>query len=182
MASRKRITSLSVLSLVIAGFALGLAQEKGAPKEQERKVTEKEVPAPALAALKKLAGGAAFTEFAEEIEHGHKFYEGSWKGPDGNVDALVTEPGDLVEMEEAVAAEKVPAPARAAAQKEAGKDAKLMWEKKTVVMYEVHFKKNGKGQEMILTPDGRRFHEEGGEKDAQDQDEDEEDGNKERGE
>lgn len=151
-----------------------VAQDRKAPVEQERSVKETEVPAAALGALKKLAGGAAITEFAEEIEHGHKFYEGSWKGADGNVDALVTEAGDLVEIEEAVPTEKVPGPARAAVEREAGKDAKLAWEKKTLLLYEVHFKKDGKVRELILTPDGRRFHEEGVEKQDQD-DEDEED-------
>ncbi len=61
------------------------------PTEQERKVKENEVPAAALATLKKLAGSATITEFAEEIEHGGKFYEGSWKAADGQVDALVSE-------------------------------------------------------------------------------------------
>jgi len=155
------------IAVVMGGELLVLAQ--GGTREQERKVGENEVPAAALAALKKLAGAATITEFAEEIEDGRKFYEGSWKGPEGKVDSLVTEAGDLVEIEEVVAGNKVPAVVRAEAEKEAGKDGKLMWEKKTVVMYEVHFTKDGQGREIILTPDGRRFHEEGG--DEQDQDE-----------
>lgn len=146
---------------LLAGAWMAAAQNQPPKGEQEREVKEAEVPKAALDALKKLAAGAAFTEFAEEIEHGSKFYEGSWKGPNGNVDALVTETGDVVEIEEVTPADKVPAPAKAAAEKEAGKDAKLTWEKKTIVMYEVHYKKDGKGHEMILTPDGRRVHEEG---------------------
>ncbi len=137
------------------------AQEKTESEEQERRVTEKEVPPAALAALKKLAGTAAITEFSEEIEHGHKFYEGSWKGPDGDVDALVTESGDLVEIEEIIAADKAPAAVRAAIDKLAGKDAKPTFEKKTMVMYEAHFTKDGKGHEIMVTPDGRHTHEEG---------------------
>jgi hypothetical protein len=162
------------IAVALLGGLIAVAQNKPAPLEQERKVKEAEVPKAALDALKKTADKATITEFAEEIEHGNKFYEGSWKGPDGNVDALVTEAGDLVEIEEVISAAKVPAPARAAAEKEAGKDTKLTWEKKTLVMYEVHYKKGDKGQEMILTPDGRSFHEEGDDK--QDKDEDEEDG------
>ncbi len=149
-----------------------LAQEKAAGGDQERKITEKDVPPAALAALKKLAGAAAITEFAEEIEHGHKFYEGSWKGPDGNVDALVTESGDLVEIEETIAADKVPAAVRAATAKDAGKDAKPTFEKKTMVLYEAHYTKDGKEHEAVLTPDGRRWHEEGAEKVETERDED----------
>ena len=68
------------------------------------------MPAAALEGLKKIAGNASITEFAEEVEHGHKFYEGSWKGPDGNVDTLVTETGDVVEIEESLPSAKIPAP------------------------------------------------------------------------
>ncbi|MFH0983347.1 MAG: hypothetical protein V2A79_17650 [Planctomycetota bacterium] len=167
--------------ILAVGGVLALAQTQPADKkeEQERKVKEAEVPPAALAALKKLAGGATLTEFAEEIEHGHKFYEGSWKGPDGNVDGLVTETGDVVEIEESIPPDKVPAAARAAVEKEAGKDATAKYERKTFFVYEAHFKKDGKGREIIFTPDGRRYHEEGegagepkGKPEGEDEDED----------
>jgi uncharacterized membrane protein YkoI len=159
-------------AVLFAGF-LALANNRTL-EDQERKVTEAEVPKAALDALRKLAGGAAFTEFAEEIEHGHKFYEGSWRGPNGKVDALVTETGDVVEIEEMIPNDQVPAAALAEVQKEAGKDAKLVFEKKTMILYEVHFKQDGKGREIILSPDGRQMHEEGeakGEKENKDEDE-----------
>ena len=92
----------------------------------------------------------------------------------GNVDGLVTEAGDLVEIEETIAADKVPAVVNADVKKEA-KDAAVTFEKKTMVLYEAHFKKDGKGHEMVLTPDGRPFVEEGakgGEKEADEKDED----------
>jgi hypothetical protein len=155
---------------LLVGGLFAYAQNQPPPKEQERSVKEAEVPAAALAALKKLAGGAAFTEFAEEIEHGHTFYEGSWKGPDGNVDALVTAAGDVVEIEEIIPAEKVPGAVREMAAKEAGKDAKVTYERKTLYLYEIKFKKDGKGREMLFTADGRRTHEE----DDGDEDEEEE--------
>jgi len=150
---------LGVVACAVFAFGLGEpVKESG-----ERKVTEADVPGPALTALKKLANKAAITEFAEEVEHSHKFYEGSWTGPDGKVDALVTESGDLVETEEVISADKVPAVVRAQAEKEAGKDAKVTFEKKTMVMYEVHFKKGEKGHEVLVTPDGRS-QKEGGKK------------------
>ena len=79
--------------------------------ESERKVTESEVPSAALATLTKMAAGAKITEFAEEIEHGGTFYEGSWKNPSGGkVDVLVTAAGDLVEIEEKVGTDEAPRP------------------------------------------------------------------------
>lgn len=151
---RKWITLCAAL-VVLVGSGFIIAADKNEPAEQERPVKESEVPAAALATLKKHAGATAITEFAEEIEHGSKFYEGSWKGPDGHIDVLVTEAGDLVEIEEATPADKVPAGVKAKVAQDAGKDAKLSWEKKTVVLYEVHFTKDGKARELVLTADGR---------------------------
>lgn len=158
---KRNLVLISVVA--VASFAAGglvvRAQDKGKVEDYEKKVKEADVPAPALAALKKLADGAAFTEFAEEVEHGVKYYEGSWKGPDGNVDALVTEGGDVVEIEESVPADKVPASVRTAAEKAGGKDG--TFERKTLFLYEIHFKKDGKSLEMIFGADGRPFSEDG---------------------
>ena len=94
----KNIQSLAIglgVGAVMSGGLLAFAQNKPEqPKNYERNVKEGDVPKAALETLKKLAAGAAFTEFAEEVEHGHKFYEGSWKGPHGNIDGLVTEAGE----------------------------------------------------------------------------------------
>ena len=139
-----------------------LASPKAAEEQEtERQVTEAEVPAAALAALKKLAAGAEIIEFAEEVEHGYTFYEGTWKNPAGaNVDVVVTPTGDLVEIEEQVGADQVPAAVLKAAQKAAGKDVQLAFEKKTMILYEVKFQKDDIGHELLLAPEGRRVEEE----------------------
>jgi len=124
--------------------------------ESERKVTENQVPAPALKTLKQLARKAEITEFSEEIEHGSTFYEGSWKTKAGtNVDVLVTKAGALVEIEEQIPPKKLPAAALRAAQKLAGKDAEVACEQKTMILYEIKFTKDGASHEVLLTPDGR---------------------------
>lgn len=149
------VIGLSVL--FTAWFAYGQPKPS---EEKERKVKESEVPAAALAALKKSAADHKLTQIEEEIEHGHKFYEGQWMGPDGKVEVLVTESGDVVEIEEIVPADKVPSAVRAAAENDAGKGAKLVFEKKTAVTYEIHFKKEGKKQEISYEPTGTRQHQE----------------------
>ncbi len=85
---------------------------------------------------------------------------------------LVTDAGDLVAIEEAIPGDKVPAVVQAEARKAAGKDAKLRFERKTMVLYEVHFKQDGKGHEIMLTPDGRSVHEKGANEAEKDTDED----------
>jgi hypothetical protein len=136
-------------------------EEKNKGKDEfERKVTAEKVPAAALEALKKLADGAEITEFAEEVEFGHTFYEGSWKNRSGaNMDVLVTQTGDLVEIEQQVDIDEVPAAALKMARKAAGKDAELVFEKKTMILYEVKFQKGDSRHELLLTPDGRRMEE-----------------------
>ena len=153
---------LSVIGFCVVGvmtlIARGVDEEKREPisAEQEREVTEAEVPVPALAALRKLAAGAKITEFAEEIEHGSTFYESSWKTAAGsNVDALVTPAGDLVEIEEQVSPDRVPATVLAAVRKSSGPDARLFCEKKTMILYEIKFRKGDQRHEILLTPDGR---------------------------
>ncbi|MHC4761837.1 MAG: PepSY-like domain-containing protein [Planctomycetota bacterium] len=131
---------------------------KPSAAESEREVTEAQVPTAALAALKKQAGDTQITNFAEEIEHGSTFYEGSWKAPSGrNMDVLVTPTGDLVNIEEKVTADQVPAAVLKAARKKAGEDTKLKFEKKTMILYEVKLKKGEKKRELLFTPDGRCF-------------------------
>ncbi len=152
-------------------------RKRSSPAEAERKVTEAQVPVDALAALKRLAAGAKITEFAEEIEHGHTFYEGSWKARSGaKMDVLVTKTGALVEIEKQVGARQVPAAVRRAALKAAGRGAELAFEKKTMVLYEVKFQKGNSRHELLVTPDGRHVeHEIEKVKRDEDEDEDEDD-------
>jgi hypothetical protein len=154
------LSGIAVVLLAGGVLAWGPPEKKDQPakpngEEQERKIEEKDVPKAALEALKKLAGGAKLEAFSEEKEHGSTFYEGSWKGPHGKVDGLVTADGAVVEIEEAVTGDNVPKAVMEAAQKAAGKDAELRFEKKTAYYYEVKFKKGDKKTELVLTPDGR---------------------------
>ncbi|MEW6249244.1 MAG: hypothetical protein AB1716_01240 [Planctomycetota bacterium] len=164
----RRLAAFSAIGVVLLGTVSLVAwaqnaQEPKAPaqpaaqeQEQEREVKEAEVPPAALAALKKLAGSAKLTEFAEEIEHGSKFYEGSWKTAAGmNVDALVTANGDIVEIEEQVPPDQAPPAILEAVKKVAGADAKLFCEKKTMVLYEMKFRKGNERHEVLYAPDGR---------------------------
>ena len=181
--SHKQFFGVAACAVALIGLG-ALAQNKPAQPpaqpagDHEREVTADQVPAAALATLKKLAGNATITEFAEEVEHGHTFYEGSWKGATGNVDAVVTSAGDLVVIEEVVPKEMVSSAAWGEVEKAAGKDANLTIERKSMVLYEAHWKtKDGKSHEMVVTPDGRPFDEDaashGEGVKAQDGDEDE---------
>lgn len=152
-----RRTELIVWCMAVAtSFAIVYANDPPKAEEHERKIKEADVPKAALEALKKLAGTNALTEFSEEIEHGITYYEGSWKGTHGNVDALVTANGDLVEIEEKIPVENTPKAVIEKARAAAGSDASLYVEKKTLILYEVKFRKGGRMHEVIYSPDGRQ--------------------------
>lgn len=153
----RHVAAVGALAFCLLGAFLVFADDEKAAQDGEREVKQADVPAKALAGLKKVAGEETFTEFAEEIEHGHKFYEGTFKGPDGNIDVLVTEAGDLVEVEESIPAAKAPEAVRIAAEQQAGKSA--TFERKTLCLYEIHFKKDCKDQELIFTTDARPYSE-----------------------
>ena len=167
---------LFAVILCVAAYAAQVAETD----KSERGITESEVPAAALATLKKLAGGAKITEFAEEVDDGHTFYEGSWQTRSGaNMDVLVTQAGDLLEIEEQVPADKVPAAVLKVATKVAGSGTQLVLEKKTTILYEIKFMEGDRQHELLLTPDGRRVEEESeqgnSDEDEGDEDEDEDD-------
>ncbi len=157
---------LAAMSIVVAVGLAALAWA-ATEDEQESKITEKEVPPTALAAMKKLANGATLTQFSRETEHGKTYYECSWTGKHGNVDALVTPAGDLVELEEQVPADAVPVSVMSAAQAAAGDKAKLRFERKTVTLYEVKFTKGKQVHELVLGPDGRQHEHEQSTDDAE---------------
>lgn len=159
--TRVRISASALATSVVVCLAIVQAKEPPKHEEQERKVQESEVPKAALDALRKAAAGNKLTEFSEEIEHGVTYYEGSWKSPNGNVDCLVTTAGDIVEIEEVIPADAAPKSVMDKARSRAGKDASLFVEKKTVILYEVKYRKDGKRHEVVYSPDGReREHEE----------------------
>ena len=115
-----------------------------------------------------LAGGAKIEEFEEETSNGVVVYEAEWKIATGEREATVTADGDLVEMEEEIAAGSVPKTVTAAAQLAAGNGATVQFEKKTYIMYEAEFRKDGKSREMLISPTGQVHGQEEDDHDADD--------------
>ena len=89
-----------------------------------------------------------------------------------NVDVLVTQAGDLVEIEKQIDIKKVPAAVLKAVRKAASKDAQLAFEKKTMILYEVKFRKGDSRYELLMTPDDRRVEEEVNKGSQNDEDDD----------
>lgn len=166
------------VSFVLLGGLIAFAQDKGEKGEKkdkqknERELKESEVPPAVLAAIKKVAGTAKIDKFEEENKHGHKVYEAAYTTPAGKAEVVVGENGEVIATEEIVAADKVPAAVKAAAEKEAGKDAKLEFEKKTITMYEAKFTKGDKKHEINLMPDGSKHEMKEGKGEEEEEEED----------
>lgn len=118
-------------------------------------LTIDQVPLPARAALLRLAARVKIVEVERKTEHGAVRYEAEWVVEGVEHEAAVTADGTLLETEESVAPEKAPAAVRAAIRKHFGPGAKVVIEKKMIVVYEVEAKTDGKEKELLIFPTGR---------------------------
>jgi len=129
-----------------------------------------EIPAPARAALRRLAGGATIVEVEHEREHGVLVYEAAWMTGGRKHEAAVTADGALIELEEVVRVDELPRAVRAAVAEHFPPDARLHVEKTMIVVYEIEAKVNGREMELHVFPTGRVH--EGASEDDHDEDED----------
>jgi uncharacterized membrane protein YkoI len=149
------------------GTLLGREVEQEGDDEDD--LTIDQMPEPARGVLLKLAGGAKIVKAEREKEHGVLVYEAEWVVNGTKHEAAVTADGTLIETEEIVPVEKLPAAVRSAIAKHFGPKAKVVVEKKMIVVYEIEARGNGKEQELLVFPTGR-VHE-----DADDDHEDDDD-------
>ncbi len=123
--------------------------------EENVQISLDKVPQAARKALLKLAGKAKITEVEQQKKHGAVLYEAEWKVNGQEREATVTAEGALVKLEEEIAAKDVPGAVKRAAAKIFPDTADLEFEKKTVIMYEVEGKINGKKHERLIWPTGK---------------------------
>jgi hypothetical protein len=137
-------------SLVLVACA-GLAAEK--------KVQMKDLPAPVQKTVQEQTRNAELKGLSREIEHGKTFYEAETMANGKSRDVLIDPTGAVVEVEEAVAIESVPGPAKTAIEKYAqgGKILKVeSVTKGSAVSYEATVNKGGKRSEIAVEADGTK--------------------------
>ena len=105
--------------------------------------------------------GATIKGFASEIEHGQKFYEVSLSVNGHNKDVLIDKNGNVVEVEEEVSLESLPAPVQDALKKAAGagtiENIESLTKNGTLVAYEAHIKRGKKRSEIQVGPNGEKL-------------------------
>ena len=100
----RAINAFKILVIVAFIFAL-LACEK---EEQEKKVSEKEVPQAVINAFNNSYPGAVIKEYSEETEDGQKYYEISCEFEGRKIDAVYHTDGSVSAIEEVIPVETLP--------------------------------------------------------------------------
>ena len=147
------------LNIFAALLALGVsfigtaAQEKKIKREQLPPAVEKTVAAE--------TEGATIKGFASEREHGRQFYEVSLMVNGQHKDILIDAAGNVVEVEEEVTFDSLPAMVQEALKKRAGGGTITVVESLTkkgqVVAYEAHIKRGISRSEIQVGPNGEKL-------------------------
>ena len=140
-----------VLITLIASFTTaGVSQEKKIPRTALPPAVEKTVQAQSQ--------GAVIRGFAQETEAGQTLYEAELRVNDHSKDVTMDVTGTIVEVEEEVAVDLLPASVKAGLQAKAGKGKLVEVESLTkhdkLVAYEAQVQTAGKKSEVQVGPDG----------------------------
>jgi len=152
-----RTMTLTRFSLVVlvAAFAFSVAHA------QERKIKREQLPPAVEKTVATESQGATIKGFATEVEHGRKLYEASLVVDGRTKDILIDRTGKIVEVEQEVPMDSLPASVQAALKKAAGTGTITMIESLTkngkLVAYEAQVKNGKKRSEIQVGPNGEKL-------------------------
>ncbi len=142
--------------LVFATSGLLLAAIASA---QEKKIKRSDLPPAVEKTVAAESAGATIRGFSTEMEKGQTFYEAEMTVNGHSKDVLIAADGTVVEVEEQVALDSLPADVKTGLQAKAGKGKILKVESLTkkdkLVAYEAQVETNGKKTEVQVGPDGK---------------------------
>ncbi|HXQ71533.1 MAG TPA: hypothetical protein VN844_13650 [Pyrinomonadaceae bacterium] len=105
--------------------------------------------------------GATIKGFTTEVEHGKTFYEASLIVNGHSRDILLDKDGNVVEVEEEVSLDSLPATVQDALRKAAGSGTiqlvESLTKNGTLVAYEAHVKRGKKRSEIQVGPNGEKL-------------------------
>jgi hypothetical protein len=148
-----KILSALVVSLVACLLFAGAAFS------QEKKIKRSDLPPAVEKTVAAQSQGATIRGFSEEKEKGQTFYEAELNVKGHSKDVLIDAQGMVVEVEEQVALEQLPADVKSglAAKAGSGKITKVesITKHDKLVAYEAQVRTNGKRSEVQVGPDGK---------------------------
>jgi uncharacterized membrane protein YkoI len=169
---RHQMIRVALMTIVLsAGLSLSMALPKratttdsnekvnrGEVQDQEKKVKMQDLPDAVQKTVREQSQGAVIRGLAQETENGETNYEVELKVNGHNKDVLISSTGDVVEIEEQVTLESLPAAVKTAIRKAAGTGRIGMIESITkdnaVIAYEAHVRIGGKSHEIKVGADG----------------------------
>ena len=145
------------LSIVSVAIALAICSVAVA---QEKKITRAQLPPAVEKTVAKESQGATINGFATEIEKGKKLYEVELTVNGHSKDISMDKDGNIVEVEEEVALDSLPAAVQEGLRKAAGAGTIGKVESLTkhgkLVAYEGHVKTGKKNSEIQVGPKGEK--------------------------
>ena len=138
----------------IAGLALS-----GFSAAQEKKIQRSDLPAAVQTTVEAQSKGATVKGFSQEREKGQTFYEAEMTVNGHSKDVLMDPTGAVVEVEEEVGLDSLPAAVKEGLQAKAGKGNLVKVESLTkhgqLVAYEAQVRTGAKKSEVQVGPDGK---------------------------
>jgi hypothetical protein len=143
------LVALAVGGLLFAGIATA----------QEKKIKRSDLPPAVEKTVAVQSAGATIRGFSTEVENGQTLYEVELTVNGHSKDISMAVDGSIVEVEEQVALDSLPAEVKAGLQAKAGKGKILKVEsitkKNKLVAYEAKVDTDGKKSEVQVGPDGK---------------------------
>lgn len=148
-----RIIARSLFAVCLMLVATAYAQAS------EKPVKMKDLPEAVRKTVEEQSKGATLRGLTKEVEKGQIFYEAELRVNGHNKDLLIDSSGAIVEIEEVVALNALPAAVKAAILKSAGKGRIISVESITknnaIEAYEAHVSRAGKRTEIKVGADGK---------------------------
>jgi hypothetical protein len=128
-------------------------------EDQEKKINRSELPAAVNETVRAQSQGATIRGFSQEKENGKTFYEAELMVNGRSKDVLIDAGGEVVEVEEQVSLENLPAVVRTGLETHVGKGklgkVESLTKKGKLVAYEAQVLTDGKRSEIQVGPDGK---------------------------
>src|SRR5258705_11226277 len=151
------MTNLIRISMLV--FSIGLTFSTA--QAQERKIKRERLPPAVEKTVARESEGADIKGFATEVEHRQKLYEAALIVNGHSKDILIDKNGNIVEIEEEVSMDSLPATVQAALKKAAGSGTIQVIESLTkngnLVAYEAQVKHGKKRSEIQVGPNGEKL-------------------------
>jgi uncharacterized membrane protein YkoI len=145
---------------VLVGGMLLVSLEGAQAKE--RQVSIESLPAAVRKTATEQSRGATVRGVSTETEHGKTLYEIELTVNGRTRDVLIAADGSVAQVEDEIALASLPAPVKAALERQAGPGKILEVEAVTkggkLAFYEARVQKAGKTSEVIVGPDGKLIH------------------------